>query len=134
MVRSQPSLMQVFFPWLFGGNILYLMQLNKIYGGSKTLVTLEDTTILIFFLCSKPNVLLHMFSSFRLPSFSITIKHKMDSNMIVFHNKCTQNVICFHQISNPINHCATSSKSIWWKFAWRNGYHIVHPTFVSWIV
>ncbi len=99
------------------------MQVNTIHGGSKALVTPEDTTTVICFLYSKHNAHLHVFSSFWLPSFITTIRHKMDSNMIIFHKKCQWNVNCFHQINNPINHSAALSKSIWWKFACRNGSH-----------
>jgi len=55
-VKSQPSLMQFVFPWLFSASDWDAVPINTIYGGSKSLTIVEDTTIMICFLSSRPNI------------------------------------------------------------------------------
>ncbi len=54
-VKSQPSLMQFLFFWLFGVNVLDVVAINTICGGGRSHVTLEDIVIVICFVSSKHN-------------------------------------------------------------------------------
>ncbi len=58
-LRSQPFLIQFFFLQLFSGNVMNVMLINIICGGS---TTLNNTTIVICLLFSKFNIC--MFGTF----------------------------------------------------------------------
>ncbi len=47
--------MQLVLPLLFGGNVLGVEPINVIYGGSRSQVVFNETTIVICLLSSKPS-------------------------------------------------------------------------------
>jgi hypothetical protein len=47
--------MQLVLPLLFGGNVLGVEPINIIYGGSRSPLALNETTIVTYFLSSKPS-------------------------------------------------------------------------------
>ncbi len=97
-IRSQPL------PLLFGGSVLGVEHVNIVHGGSRFLTTLDETNIVTCFLSSKPSTCtcLVPFGS-QVFSPPLGIKWTL-INLIILHNKCKWNGVCFYEINNFIIH------------------------------
>ncbi len=85
-VKSQPL------PKLFGGSVLSVEHVNTVCGGNRFPVTLDETTIVICFLSSKP-ITCTCLVPFGSHVFSPSLGLKWTPiNLITIHNKCTTSV------------------------------------------